>query len=465
MNKTEFLAATKCFTMAWHQTRYKSRPLDEAAKFRLDQRREIGKLARQLFPDGILIHGDNEQGIAETQRLIGDSATKTIFEAAFISGAFTAKVDVLNRSGDGWDVIRVKPSLETSKKVTKDYVDDLAYTVMVLRRAGIAVMRSRLLLLSREYRYGDPVDKLFTFLDKTDNVDAPTEIFEADAEAIADAVLGDQVPEPVLSSACRNCDFRDTVCLGSKHEHTVLELPNLHPAKLQTLSAAGVINITDVPTDLVGTLTRGSRSVPGWARAEPGSSGRRASPRAFPRWRSPARRRSRPSIVRLWPIDPCSIGGGGRTVRPPPVREAWSTGAEVAGASWQTRRPPPAAAVENQAPGPRKRGNHITSSSDLLNRPTATTALPASAYTRQMGRSCVEPNATVVRSCGMLVPGDRRGGEVLVTGGFSSLGGGSGATERGGRWAAPVRASTPPLQTARSTRPSPRKSRSGGRLG
>ena len=33
---------------------------------------------------------------------------------------------------------------------------------------------------------------------------------------------------------------------------------------------------------------------------------------------------------------------GRRTVRPKPVREAWSTGAEVAGAPWQTRRPPPA---------------------------------------------------------------------------------------------------------------------------
>ena len=247
MNQTDFLAATKCITMAWHQTRYKSLPLDEAAKFTIDQRREIGELARQLFPDGILIHGDNERGIADTQRLLGDSATKTIFEAAFISGAFTAKVDVLNRGGDGWDVIKVKPSFSTSTKVEKEYVDDLAYTVMVLRRAGITVMRSRLLLLSKEYRYGDPVDKLFTFLDKTDNVDARTKVFEAAAEAIADAVLGEQVPEPVLSSACRNCDFHDTVCLGSKHEHTVLELPRLHHTKLQKLSAAGVINITDVP--------------------------------------------------------------------------------------------------------------------------------------------------------------------------------------------------------------------------
>ena len=247
MNKTDFLAATKCITMAWHQTRCKSLPLDEAVKFKIDQRREIGELARQLFPDGILIHGDNERGIADTQRLIGDGATKTIFEAAFISGAFTAKVDVLNRGGGGWDVIKVKPSLSTSTKVKKEYVDDLAYTVMVLRRAGITVMRARLLLLSKEYRYGDRVDQLFTFLDKTDKVDARRKVFEADVEAIAGAVVAEQVPEPVLSSACRNCDFRDRVCLGSGHEHTVLELPGLHHTKLQKLSAAGVINITDVP--------------------------------------------------------------------------------------------------------------------------------------------------------------------------------------------------------------------------
>ena len=40
----------------------------------------------------------------------------------------------------------------------------------------------------------------------------------------------------------------------------------------------------------------------------------------------------------LWPWPPCH---GSRTVRPQSVREAWSTGAEVAGAPWQTRRPPP----------------------------------------------------------------------------------------------------------------------------
>ena len=44
--------------------------------------------------------------------------------------------------------------------------------------------------------------------------------------------------------------------------------------------------------------------------------------------------------------------GGRRTVRPQPVREAWSTGAEVAGAPWQTHRPPRTPFVDIPIAGP-----------------------------------------------------------------------------------------------------------------
>ena len=250
MNKTDFLAANQCITMAWRQIRHESPPLDEAAKFRMEQGREIGEFARQLFPDGILVHGHSDRGLADTQQLIADDTTKTIFEAAFSAGVFTAKADVLNRNADGWDVIEVKSSFSNSKKAATDYVDDLAYTVMVLRRAGITVKMSVLLLLSREYRYGDQVNKLFTQLDKTDDVNARAKTFDDNAAAVAGAVLAQKVPEPVLSRACRTCDFFMTVCLGSQLEHTVLELPRLHSTKFQKLCADGIVDIADVPADL-----------------------------------------------------------------------------------------------------------------------------------------------------------------------------------------------------------------------
>ena len=245
MNKTDFLAATSCTTMAWYQARHESPAPDEAAKFRMEQGRQIGELARQLFPDGILVHDLNDVGIADTQQLLDDEDTTTIFEATFSSGAFTAKADVLNRNGDGWDVTEVKSGFSDHAR----YVDDLAYTVLVLRLAGLTVKRSTLLLLSKEYRYRDPIDKLFTFLDKTDAVAARTKTFEDDAEAIATTLLADNAPQPELNRACRSCYFFETACLGSMYEHTVLELPKLHHATFQKLCAGGIVNIADVPAD------------------------------------------------------------------------------------------------------------------------------------------------------------------------------------------------------------------------
>ena len=219
----------------------------------MDQGREIGKHARRLFLDGTLVDGPNHEALANTQRLIANEATNTIFEATFeatfAAGVFTAKADVLNRNGNGWDVIEVKSSFADTAKVAKEYVDDLAYTVMVLRRAGVNVKKSALLLLSREYRYGDPVEGLFTRLDRTGEVDARTEKFGADAEKFAEAVRAERKPEPVLNPVCRSCDFYPKDFLGSRHTHTVLELPGLSRAKLQRLSAVGAIDIAGVPAD------------------------------------------------------------------------------------------------------------------------------------------------------------------------------------------------------------------------
>lgn len=256
MNKSDFLAAINCTTMAWRQTRHAPPLQDEATRFRMEEGREIGEFARQLFPDGILVTGHGEESIAETQRHIADNAATTLFEPFFVAGVFIAKVDALRRNGDGWDVFEAKSSFEDSSKVRKDYLDDLAYTVMTLRSAGLDVKSSALLLLSREYRYGGPVQELFTSLDMTDYVNARAEQFQAAAGGIAVAVLADEMPHPLLSRACRGCDFFQTACLGSRHEHTVLELPRLHANKLDQLSAAGTVDIAAVPAHIKLTATQ-----------------------------------------------------------------------------------------------------------------------------------------------------------------------------------------------------------------
>lgn len=249
MNKADFLAATECMTKGWYQTRQGSPPPDQASRFRMQQGREVAEYARQLYPNGTLVGGLSDHAVTHTQALLADEATTTIFEATFAADSFVAKADVLKRNGGGWDVIEIKSSFSDSRKATNEYVDDLAYTVLVLRRSGVTVYNSQLLLLSRDYRYGDPATELFVNVDKTHDVDARTRVFGAAAERIADAVNGEAPPRAVLNPACRSCDFFKTDCLGASHVHTVLELPRLRQAKFQELCTRNIVDIANVPSD------------------------------------------------------------------------------------------------------------------------------------------------------------------------------------------------------------------------
>ena len=139
--------------------------------------------------------------------------------------------------GGGWNVIEVKSSFPESSKMD-DYVDALAYSTMVLRRAAVAVKRSSLLLLSRAYRHG-PVEKLFTLVDKTDEVDKRAQVFEHDVDAVDAAVRAEEPPQPVLNRACWRCDFFKASCLGSGRGHTVVELPKLHHTRIKALCEQG----------------------------------------------------------------------------------------------------------------------------------------------------------------------------------------------------------------------------------
>ena len=249
MTKADFLAAQQCMTMAWYRHRADQPLPDLAARFRMEQGREVAESARQLWPEGKPVGGTIGEAITLTQGLI-TSGARTIFEAAFRSGRYVARADVLSQNGNGWDVIEIKSSFANSPKVAREFVDDLAYTVMVLRRTGVNVKTSQLLLLSRDYRHGDLVPVLFTRLDKTHEVDARAAAFDQMADDIAGAVYGDATPQPVLKSACRRCAFFQTHCLGSGIAHTVFELPNLHKTKFERLSSKGIVDITATPSDL-----------------------------------------------------------------------------------------------------------------------------------------------------------------------------------------------------------------------
>ena len=249
ITKFDWLAAQQCLGMAWYAFRADPSPPDDAERFRMEQGQEVGALARTLYPDGVLVPpGTVERAAGITRRCIADSVN-TIFEAAFDAAPFVTRADILKRLDGGWHVMEVKSSFSDTSSVA-DLVDDLAYTVMVLRRSELRIVKASLLLLSRDYRFGDGPDRLFEVVDKTPEVLARVAAFNAIADSYARALFDEQPPAPRLTSVCRDCAVFGDECLGAGLAHTVLEIPSLHYKNFQQLAAQGIVDMSRVPDDL-----------------------------------------------------------------------------------------------------------------------------------------------------------------------------------------------------------------------
>lgn len=236
----------QCPTQAWLSLRAGDESLSEAELFRMQQGQEVGELAKALFPKGVIASSD------EWRRNGGGSAC--FFEARFEVDGFVARADVLVPLASGWHVIEVKSTFADTKSLG-DLVDDLAYTVMVAADS-LTVVRASLLLLSRDYRYGDSPPSLFEEVDVTEQALSRSAEFRRDARQVRDALSHSQPPVARLKSACRQCAWFNDRCIGRDVEHSVLELPNLHQSKLEILASRSIVSLSDIPEDFALTDTQ-----------------------------------------------------------------------------------------------------------------------------------------------------------------------------------------------------------------
>jgi hypothetical protein len=247
--KSDWLTAQACSAMAWHGLRTAAAAPKEADLFRMQQGQEIGALARQLYSDGILIpRTDGKTPAQTTSQLLAECSTDIFFETTALSPPFIAKADILRRLTGAWHVLEVKSRFSDGK--LGELVNDLAYTVMVFKRAGLPVTQASLILLSRSFRFGGNPDQLFDVVDATADVMERVAEFESAADGIANALFQIAPPAPTLVSSCRECTYFDDKCLGAGIIHTVLEIPGLHHKKLKRLSAESTIDLSRIPDDL-----------------------------------------------------------------------------------------------------------------------------------------------------------------------------------------------------------------------
>ena len=259
LTKSKYLNGLQCHKRLWYEKNHPERKasLSRSQQRRFEQGEEVGILARECFPDGVLIKAtDPTNAVEQTQEAIerGDTC---IFEAAFIFNGVLVKCDVLQKAGDSWKIIEVKSStvnstVKKSKIVKEEYLHDLAIQKHVLTEHGLSVSKTQLMLInSKECVYPD-LSNLFSIKDATDQVDALMNDVHNNVETFKTVLAQDDEPQVLIGDHCDEpytCPFKETHCWKSVPKKSIFTISRLHPNKKKDLVKKGIFSLEDVPTD------------------------------------------------------------------------------------------------------------------------------------------------------------------------------------------------------------------------
>ena len=247
LSKSRYTAGVQCHKLLWwivHDPDAIELQPDKVLQDRFDQGAQVGALARDRFPGGVLVdlpYYATDERITLTRKLI-DDGIPTIFEASFMADNTYVAVDVLNRQADGFHMTEVKSS--SSQK--EEHLADAAVQVHVLNRSGIDVRGVDIMHLNKECHFPD----LSNLFERTDVTDAVQPLlgkigWEIDAQL---AMLAGPLPDTPIGKHCfepRECPFMDR-CWPKDNDH-IIRLFNVGGKKACDHMLTGVHKIGDLP--------------------------------------------------------------------------------------------------------------------------------------------------------------------------------------------------------------------------
>ncbi|MCA9274592.1 MAG: DUF2779 domain-containing protein [Phycisphaerales bacterium] len=244
VTKHDFVTALGCKTRAWYGMRESGDAPTPADMFRMREGQDVHRRAQSLYPNGVFAGS-----IEKTKQLILDRAVELIFEAAFTVDGYTGRADWIRRVKGGWVIGEIKSSLFDEDGPKDEHLEDLAYTVMVARRAGMPVKGCELVLMNRDWRLGMPDPDLFVITDHTDEVTPIADEFNRLWDQIAPLLLHRSKPSPRWCWECRDCEYFADRCVGVGISDPIFQLPYLREKKFTELTAMGVTRISAIPSD------------------------------------------------------------------------------------------------------------------------------------------------------------------------------------------------------------------------
>ena len=159
-----------------------------------DQSKEVGILARDSFPDGMLINAiDPLVATEQTKRAIrrGDTC---IFEASFMFNDVLVKCDILEKDANSWRITEVK----ASTSIKEEHRDDLAIQKYVLTGYGLTISKTHLMLINNKDCVYPDLSNLFTIEDVTDQVNELMDDVDCNVKTFKTILAGNDEPQVLI---------------------------------------------------------------------------------------------------------------------------------------------------------------------------------------------------------------------------------------------------------------------------
>lgn len=254
LSKSKILSGLQCHKRLYLEVHHPElAEMDSAAEQRMAAGTNVGEVAREQFPGGVLVDladSDFARAIRETGELLVRRPMPPVFEGTFSHGGVLVRADILAPRPDGLQLIEVKSSTSL-----KDYhLLDCGIQLWVIESAGHKVPRIELAHIDNSFVYpgGGDYRGLFHFEDVTEQAGYLQDMVPGWVEDLQ-AMLAGSKPEIEPGNQCHDpfdCPFLGH-CAVPGPEYPVHRLPRGRTVA-DALLAEGIEDIRDIPS---GRLT------------------------------------------------------------------------------------------------------------------------------------------------------------------------------------------------------------------
>ena len=251
LSKSQYIRGLQCNKSLWL---YKNKPelrdtLNQAQESLFNTGYDVGKLAKQLFPNGVEIEFDtsNFDGmITKTKELI-DNGCEVIYEATFKENGIFAMADILVKNADTWDIYEVK----ASTSVKEYHLNDASVQWYALSNS-INLNKAYIVHINNSYNRNGKLDtqELFSIVDVTDEVQNRQYQIPFNFEQM-DLMLQDEMPNIDIGTHCSDpnaCDFQGH-CWKHIPSPSIFNLYWMNGNKKFEMYYKGMKSYEDIPED------------------------------------------------------------------------------------------------------------------------------------------------------------------------------------------------------------------------